>query len=76
MRDEHGFLPPSFLECLWMLFKSDRLRLWLKQPDVFREIHNGMGWVQQELSMERNNNMTKKWAHLSTQQLTIDRGRG
>ena len=30
IRDEHVFLPPSFLGRLLMLFASGRLRLWLK----------------------------------------------
>ncbi len=59
-----------------MLFAMGGLRLWLKKHAVFREIHDGMGEVQQELSMKMNRKMTKKLAHLSTQQLTIDWGRG
>ena len=43
---------------------------------VFREIHDGMGGVQQKLSMEMNRNMAKKLAQLSTQQLTMDSGKG
>ena len=54
-----------------MLFAMGGLRLWLKKHAVFREIHDGVGGVQQELSMEMNRNITKKLAHLLTQQLTI-----
>ncbi len=61
MQDEHIHLPHVFGGCILLLFAMGGLRLWLKKHAVFREIHDGMGWVQQELSMEMNRNITKNW---------------
>ncbi len=76
MQDEHVHLPPAFGGCFLLLFAISGSKLWLKKHVVYRGIRNGMGEVLQELSMEMNRNMAKKLAHLSTQQLTIDQGRG
>ena len=65
-----------FFGCLLMLFASGGLRFLLKKHAVFREIHDGLGGLQQALSMEMNRKWHIKLAHLSTQQLTMDRGKG
>ena len=72
-QDEQVHLPPAFGTCFllclqWMGFVAQK-------HAVYREIHDGVGQVWQELSMELNLNMAKTGSPINT---TIDHrsGRG